>query len=173
MTRYICTRCGGTWDHEGDSFGNHVLETHGGGYACLICHKQFDAITLQDMWYTANDTVYPFTVTEYEEIISTNQANYSTATFTLTAKTDMVFLYRYFTSTENRCDHLIIRKNGEEILRASGIMNEPVWASEVSASVGDVITVIYDKDVSMSSGEDLVKIMDLVYFVEEAGDNNA
>ena len=173
VVEITCSRCQEVWEYEEEDFGNHSLEAHDGGYACLICHKQFDAISLQDKWYISNDTVNPFIVTEFEEIISTNKTNNSTATFTLEAREDMVFMYRYFTSTENRCDHLIIRKNGEEILRASGIMNEPAWASEVTVYAGDVITIVYSKDVSVSSGDDLVKIFDLVYFVEEAGDNNA
>ena len=82
-------------------------------------------------------------------------------------------MYRFFTSTEAGCDHLLICRNGEEIFRASSIMNEPAWAYEVTVSAGDVITIVYHKDVSVSDGDDLVKVFDLVYFVEEAGDNNA
>ena len=120
-----------------------------------------------------NDKTAPFTITPDGEICSTNKGHYSTATLSLTAKTDMTFLYRYFTSTEEGCDYLIIRRNGEELLRASGVMTEPVPAAETTVFAGDVITIIYYKDVSASAGEDLVKILDLVYFVEEAGDNNA
>ncbi|MBR6782539.1 MAG: leucine-rich repeat domain-containing protein [Clostridia bacterium] len=173
VTRYTCYRCQESWDQENESFAPHTLEAYDGGYACLVCDKRFVTISLHDVWNVTNDAANPFTITEDGEIVSTNQDDNSSATITLEAKESMVFTYRYYVSTEDNCDMLIVRKNGIDITYAGGTMEKPVRELEIAVSAGDVITVTYSKDGSVSRGEDLVKILDLVYFVEEAGDNNA
>ena len=84
----------------------------------------------------------------------------------------MVFSYRYYVSTEDGCDVLIIRHNGATITRASGTASHDDLGNTLNVTVGDVITITYTKDGSVSNGEDLVKVMNLVYLVKEAGDDH-
>ena len=173
VTRYTCYICQESWEQEDETVANHSLTNRDEGFECLVCGKRFEEKALQDVWNVTNDLDCPFDITESGEIVSTNKDHRSSATITLEAREDTVFMYRYYTSTESGCDTLTVCKNGDEITFASGQMTQPILAFEVEISAGDVITVTYSKDGSVSSGEDLVKILNLVYFVEEAGDNNA
>ena len=167
IIQYTCSHCQETWEGETQSFGDHDM---GEDHRCRICGVRFESRPLQDVWKVTNDPLYPFDITENGEIVSTNKGDYQVATITLEALYATVFTYDYYVSTEGGCDVLIVRKNGVELTHASGMGADVQRGVTVDIAAGDVITVTYSKDVSVSNGEDLVKILNLVYFVEEAGD---
>jgi hypothetical protein len=142
----------------------------GEDHRCRLCGVRFESRPLQDVWKVTNDPLYPFDITENGEIVSTNKGDSQVATITLEALYATVFTYDYYVSTESGCDVLIVRKNGVDLTHASGMGADVQRGVTVDVAAGDVITVTYSKDGSVSNGEDLVKILNLVYFVEEAGD---
>ena len=167
IIQYTCSHCQETWEGETQSFGNHDMDED---HRCRICGVRFESRPLQDVWKVTNDARYPFDITENGEIVSTNKGDYQVATITLEALYATVFTYDYYVSTESGCDVLIVRKNGVDLTYASGTGADVQRGVTVDVAAGDVITVTYSKDGSVSNGEDLVKILNLVYFVEEAGD---
>ena len=167
IIQYTCSHCQETWEGETHSFGDHDM---GEDHRCRICGVRFESRPLQDVWKVTNDARYPFDITENGEIVSTNKGDSQVATITLEALYATVFTYDYYVSTESGCDVLIVRKNGVDLTYASGTGADVHRGVTVDVAAGDVITVTYSKDGSVSNGEDLVKILNLVYFVEEAGD---
>ena len=167
IIQYTCSHCQETWEGETQSFGNHDMDED---HRCRICGVRFESRPLQDVWKVTNDPLYPFDITENGEIVSTNKGDFQVATITLEALYATVFTYDYYVSTEGGCDVLIVRKNGVDLTYASGTGADVQRGVTVDVAAGDVITVTYSKDGSVSTGEDLVKILNLVYFVEEAGD---
>ena len=167
IIQYTCSHCQETWEGETQSFGNHDMDED---HRCRICGARFESRPLQDVWKVTNDALYPFDITENGEIVSTNKGDSQVATITLEALYATVFTYDYYVSTEGNCDVLIVRKNGVDLTHASGTGADVQRGVTVDVAAGDVITVTYSKDGSVSTGEDLVKILNLVYFVEEAGD---
>ena len=166
IIQYTCSHCQETWEGETQSFGNHDMDED---HRCRICGVRFESRPLQDVWKVTNDARYPFDITENGEIVSTNKGDFQVATITLEALYATVFTYDYYVSTEGGCDVLIVRKNGVDLTYASGTGADVQRGVTVDVAAGDVITVTYSKDGSVSNGEDLVKILNLVYFVEEAG----
>ena len=169
IDRFTCHRCQKTWDQEVNIWASHDLDEN---LVCRVCHGQFTTYPLSDVWGITNDGRYPFEYTEDGAIVSTNKDDGSTATIQLKALKNMVFSYRYYVSTEDGCDVLIIRHNGATITRASGTANHDDLGNTLNVTAGDVITITYTKDGSVSNGEDLVKVMNLIYLVKEAGDDH-
>ena len=170
IIEYYCYTCQKTWEQETDHYGTHELNED---LECLLCGAHFESRPLEDMWSITNDPLYPFDITEDGEIVSTNHEHNRSATITLQAKQNMVFSYHYFVSTENWCDMLIIRLNGREITYAGGIVSDNIPGNTLEITTDDIITITYTKDGSVHTGEDTVKVLNLVYLVEEAGDDNA
>ena len=169
IDRFTCERCHKTWDQEVNIWEAHDLDEN---LVCRVCHGRFTTYPLSDVWGITNDGRYPFEYTEDGAIVSTNRDDGSTATIQLKALKTMVFSYQYYVSTENGCDVLIIRHNGKNVTRASGTANNSDLGNTLNVTAGDVITITYTKDGSVSNGEDLVKVMNLIYLVKEAGDDH-
>ena len=170
IIEYYCYTCQKTWEEETNHYGTHELNED---LECRLCGAHFESRTLEDMWAVTNDAYYPFDITEDGEIVSTNHEHSRSATITLQALQDMVFSYHYFVSTENWCDMLIIRHNGVDITYAGGIVSDSIPGNTLDIAAGDIITITYTKDGSVHTGDDTVKVLNLVYLVEEAGDDNA
>ncbi len=99
-----------------------------------------------------NDPVYPFAV-DGSVICSTNKGNSTVSTYTYTVENEGLFELGYKVSSEKNYDKLSIALNAATLVTVSGVGSG--WRTvEVNASVGDVITVTYSKDGSMSSGSD-------------------
>ena len=170
ILRYTCGRCRETWEQETEHYGSHDMSED---LTCRLCGAQFESRPLEDMWAVTNDAFYPFDITGVGEIVSTNKEHGQSATMTLQALQDTVFSYHYFVSTESGCDVLIIRHNGAEITYDSGTYSGNLPGPTLEIAAGDIITITYSKDGSVHNGDDTVKVLNLVYLVEEAGDDNA
>jgi hypothetical protein len=164
VIEYVCNTCGETWQEEDDSLVPHVFNEEN---ICEVCHAVYVSRPLDEMWTMTNDSVYPFEITEEGSIVSTNRDHGSRSTLALVATQDMLFTFRYYTETEGGCDCLVISKNGEEILRSSGSYAESVQAETIQVEAGDVITIAYVKDGSVSIAGDKVMLSNVVYLATE------
>ena len=165
IIRYTCYRCNGYWDEELPPEENHDLDED---LVCRGCHKCFERLSLTDAWIVENDPMYPFTITEDGEIISTNHDDSSSATITLTATRNLIFTYQYYTSTEENYDWLCVyTTTGDEITYASGAWGGIYTSPVVEVAAGDSISIRYSKDGSVNNGEDYVKVLNFLYFTGE------
>lgn len=158
--KYTCYYCNKTWVKENDYYEPHSFDENN---VCTVCGEGYAAQAFEYVWDVENDEVHPFEFSD-TSIVSTSHQDGYTATLKLTAKTSMKLAYNYYTSTENGCDHLIIRKNGVQILSQSGML-EITSGYVLELEVGDVITVSYKKDGGVANGEDCVKLLDIVYLI--------
>lgn len=145
--------------------GNHKFEIYGtNGYIQAIdfvINPVFKNIKEYSSLIYKNDASYPFT--ESNGIFtSTNKANSVVSKFTITATIDVEFVLHYYVSAESNYDYLIIKQNGEDLIKKSGKHD---WSSiEIKLKAGESIQIWYDKDGSQSSYEDCVKFkVDLEY----------
>ena len=168
--RHTCHHCQKTWQEESADFGAHDLDDT---LTCRVCKMHFESRTLEEMWTITNDIRYPFDITKDGEIVSTNKTDGSSATITLRATQDLVFMYQYSVSTEGGCDTLIVCLDGIEITRDSGTIDNILSGPLLEVRKGETLTITYAKDSSVAHGSDTVKVLNMVYLVEEAGDNNA
>ena len=99
----------------------------------------------------SNSTSYPFSLSDgwYH---STNKANSSSSTFTLTATHDCSLVIQYKISSEKNYDKLIIKQNNTTLVTVSGEVSETNLT--VTLLDGDTLTFTYTKDSSQSSGTD-------------------
>lgn len=101
----------------------------------------------------ANSSSYPF---DYNDDIysSTNKTHSTTSTFTIDALYDCTIDIEYYTSTEASYDKLIIKHNSTTKVTQSGSSS---WQTcSLSLSAGDMVTISYQKDYSVSSNNDTV-----------------
>ena len=122
---------------------------------CNICGK-----VRETMHYTniatsphvfENSTSYPFTYIN-GSYLSTNQADHSSATFTVRASHTCDLFIAYMTSSERNYDKLTIYKNSTFVADASG--ETDLMYDVVSVAAGDKVTFTYSKDSEGSVGED-------------------
>ena len=116
------------------------------GHRVLVGAKVWvDSVALQ------NDAYYPF---EYIDGVykSTNKSHNTDSTFTFIALYDCTLDLSYYVSSEKNFDKIFIRVNGNSWVENSGIVS---WTGiSISLKANDVVTVVYHKDVSVSTYED-------------------
>ena len=106
----------------------------------------------EDVVNTENDSAYPFAFSA-GIYTSTNKADLSISTFKITAVYNFTLKLEYSVSSESGYDKLIISKNGTALYTKSGIVS---WtAVDISLKSGDVLTISYSKDGSVSRNDDL------------------
>lgn len=99
----------------------------------------------------SNDSVYPFSVVN-GVYTSTNKDDNSSSCYTITAQYNCTIDLTYSVSSEDNYDKLTINKNGSHIDNISGSVANRQCS--ISLFTGDVLTVIYSKDSSVSNGND-------------------
>ena len=131
-----CNRCDYTTYEEIAPLGHRVLV----GTRVIV-----DSVAVE------NDANYPFHFAD-GVYSSVNKADGSAADFIITALYDCTVDFTYGASSESGWDKLSILKNGTNVVEASGSL---YWYSlSLDLSAGDVVTVRYSKDGSVSSGDD-------------------
>ncbi len=116
------------------------------GHRVIESHK-----VLEDPISIQNNGTIPFEVID-GVYYSQNHNDYSSSEFTATALYDCSVNLIYGVSSESNYDKLYILKNGAQLDMISGSVSERKLTVELS--VGDVLTLRYTKDVSVSVGED-------------------
>ena len=135
-TTYTCA-CGDAYtDDYVDATGHYVLRP-GMGYvdAYTLHNSATDPFVLTDGWYA-----------------STNKYHNSSSTFQISAKYDCTMVLKYKVSSEQYYDILEILVNGNIEVVASGEISETSITLDLTA--GDVVSVTYSKDISVSAGSD-------------------
>ena len=120
---------------------------------------------------TTNDANYPFTISG-DTITSTNKADSSSSTFTITAIKNFVLELEYLVSSENNFDWLTIEHNSQELVRISGTNATSYTALSVNMSAGDTLTITYSKDGSQSTGSDCASVRILSEMIVHITDEN-
>ncbi len=159
-----------------DSCGTHSYEsysakaptcTEGGWNAYKVCsrcgHSTYMALaalghrvnvteTIKvDSVSTVNDSTYPFSYSD-GVYSSTNKTDSTSSVFTITALYNRTLKLEYTVSSESKYDKLIVRKNGTALYTESGTVD---WtAVNIQLAAGDVLTISYVKDYSVSGGSD-------------------
>ena len=130
----VCELCGEVTDITLPALGHRV-----------ICEALVHAIK------TENDAAYPFSLSD-GVYSSTNKADSSKSTFTITALYECTLKLEYSVSSESNYDKLIISKNGTALYTKSGVVS---WtAVEIELKAGDKLTISYSKDGSESKNAD-------------------
>ncbi len=121
---------------------------------CNICGEiRTPDVHKISLFSIANSTSYPFNLSN-GVYSSTNKANGSSSTFTITALGACTVQIEYYTSTESGYDKLIIKHNSATKVTKSGSTS---WESvSIDLSAGDVVYITYSKDGSQSSGNDAI-----------------
>ena len=135
-----CSRCDYTTYKERPSLGHKVIVTEKVEQTCTN-------------YTTQNDEKYPFNISD-SVITSTNKSSNSSATFTITALRSFTLSLEYRVSSEDLCDHLIIKLNRDEVVKTSGTSVSSYTVLSVPMNEGDTLTVTYTKDMSNSVGND-------------------
>ncbi len=143
-----CTVCGDVINSQ-----PHVYDNNCDAY-CNECENQRTPDVHKVGFYTfTNATNYPFSLAD-GVYSSTNKANNSSATATITIHRSGTIKIDYRTSTESSYDYLTIKLNSTTKVSKSGNTS---WASTTIPVVkGDKIYITYSKDGSQSSGTDSV-----------------
>ena len=111
------------------------------------------AETTAQNYTTTNATNYPFSVSG-NQITSTNKANNSSATYTITAQRAFTLELQYKVSSESNYDYLTIKHNSTQKAKVSGTSTTTFTTLTISMQSGDKVTITYSKDSSQSSGSD-------------------
>ena len=131
---------------------------------CTVCGAPSPITVTKDNFGTlefiTNDSTYPFVIDNNGVISSQNHSNSTSSTFSITATSDMTVEFQYRTSSESAYDLLYVRLNGATEKSTSGINSYMSYS--VTLHVGDVLSITYSKDASVSSGDDCAYIKDLV-----------
>ena len=104
----------------------------------------------------------------YDEIVySVNQSHSSASVLTVSFTQTGYITFSVRTSSQQDYDYLYVRHNGNEVYTISG---DSGWSDEICVDVipGDVVTFIYSKDDSESTGEDRAYIRNLAFHVSPA-----
>jgi hypothetical protein len=118
---------------------------------CINCNSFMITADIMDEYLTFGDT-YTFEMTEDGALVSNNKGQDSTtAAMTFTATAAMKLSVNYSVSSETNFDRLVIHRDGEIILDASGAQS---GIHIVELDTGDVITFEYSKDGSVSVDDD-------------------
>ncbi len=118
---------------------------------CMVAALMIPAMSMTVSAIGTNDTSYPFTVNG-NIIQSTNKSNSSSSTYTYVVDVAGTYDLKYKVSSESGFDFLTINHNNTQLVRASGTYD---WTTvSVTVAAGDIITVTYSKDGSVSSGSD-------------------
>ena len=117
-------------------------------------------ISEAERYTVENSSSYPFSVSG-NQITSTNKADNSSSTYTITALHDFTLELQYKVSSENGYDWLTIKYNSTQVARVSGTSVTSFTDISIPMVEGDTVTITYSKDVSQSSGSDCawVKIL--------------
>ena len=98
-----------------------------------------------------NDWLYPFEL-QNGEYVSTNKGDYTESTFTIRAIYECALTIKCSVSSEIGCDEMVIRINGGIQTSLSGEVYDQVIT--LNLKIGDVVTITYSKDASVSGGLD-------------------
>ena len=122
----------------------------------VLAHRKYVKTTTQStvtVYTKSNSTTYPFSVSG-NQITSTNKANSSSATYTITAKRAFTLELQYKVSSEANYDKLTIKHNSTTKVSTSGTSATTFTALSISMAAGDTVTITYAKDGSVNSGDD-------------------
>jgi len=128
---------------------------------CIVCGADVDAIAEHYVNVSTTETVtaislqdsttYPFSLSG-GRYTSTNKADSSTSTFTITALYDCSVTIKYGVSSESNYDWLTIYKNNSQLDRISGTVSDKTLTIELLS--GEYINITYSKDGSVNNGSD-------------------
>ncbi|TMO54163.1 M4 family metallopeptidase [Pseudoalteromonas phenolica] len=78
-------------------------------------------------------------------------------------------LFEFYQDREQCCDNLVININDQEVYRSSNEQNQQWLSRSISIPAGiNNIKFIYDKDGSVSSGEDLIRLDNFVWLANNS-----
>ena len=112
-----------------------------------------------DNYTIVNDSTYSWSKSN-GIITSTNKKDSSSSTYKIIAPSPITISFGYKTSSESNCDFLYIKKNGTQLVKASGIQSNYTQYS-VDLDKDDYLTFTYSKDRSQNSGNDCAYISNL------------
>ena len=161
---YVCGNLIGTevipkWLHSPDENG-----------VCTVCGEQGIFVTsenLADFDCIANDREYPFVFSSDSILSSTNKEDGSKSALTIAATEEMQVIFSCGTSSEYS-DRLFVYLNDENILLFNGESGMTEYRYYLSE--GDKLEFVYQKDDSVSEGDDCAYITLLLYMTEGAED---
>ena len=133
---------------------------------CEICGRTRVKVTNENLDSLIEDgyiTAYKFAYeVSFGGIVSKNTEDSTTATFTITAKETMTLSFTYGVSCQVNGDFLVIVKNGVSWAKITG-KNAGTFNEILEA--GESVTISYEKNDSISGGDDQGYIKDLELFI--------
>ena len=114
----------------------------------------------QQAYTITNDLAHPF---DFNGIsyTSTNHADSSVSTLKITANYNLTLSFNYSVSSENNYDKLLIEKNEDLLISASGEQSD---VCVVNMNYGEHLLISYSKDASNSSFNDNIVISNIITY---------
>ena len=125
-----------------------------------ITEENFDSCGLFE-----NDAAYPFVFDGSGVLVSANHNNSTTATLKMMATSKTVVSFSYKVNSERSADYFRVYLNGSQKVTISGTTSYEAFSIVLNA--GDVLSFAYQKDGSVSTGNDCGYIKDLTVIITE------